>query len=252
MAVSLNTVCRALGVSGRVSFCGHILGFLADQNVPAPLNPDRPRSMISLTDYVHLLKVTYFNVQIIIAGSDLLNVNDRKAINYAIYRLRDIYRMAGIGVARVTRVDLTAANSQGHATVSTQADILQTGTDITTDGDFIPVVLPANMNVSVTNPNGTVSVTLGQSPIGGPCSPRTGPGQRSSVVGIQGEGTGRTLAHEVGHFLGAQHPATPDNSLMTQTGSVPSGNAFDAVSINAGDEIIMLRHCAMHPGLELK
>ena len=37
---------------------------------------------------------------------------------------------------------------------------------------------------------------------------------------------------------------------MTQTGSVTSGNPFDAVAINAGDRTTMLHHCTIRPGLK--
>jgi hypothetical protein len=188
-------------------------------------------------------------VRLIVAGSDLITANDREIIDYAVFRLRDIYSAAGIGVGRVTRDLRTAANSAGHATVSSSTDIDDTGNDLTADGNFVPVVIPANMNVTTTNPNGTVSVVLGRSPRPGPCSPRTGDGMRSAVIDIIGEETGRTLAHEVGHYLGAEHPSPADNSLMTQTGSVPSGNPFDAVGITAAQATTMRGHCTIRAGL---
>ncbi|MFD7917156.1 hypothetical protein ACFV30_41885 [Streptomyces sp. NPDC059752] len=189
-------------------------------------------------------------MRLIVAGSDLITANDRQVIDYAVFRLRDIYSAAGIGVGRVTRDLRTAANSQGHATVNSSADLDATGRDLTADGDFVPVVIPANMNVSETRPDGSVFVTSGRSPRPGPCSPRTGTGMRSVVIDIVGEETGRTLAHEVGHYLGAPHPSPADNSLMTQTGSVTSGNAFNAVGINAADVTRMRGHCTIRPALD--
>jgi hypothetical protein len=74
---------------------------------------------------------------------------------------------------------------------------------------------------------------------------------RSSVVDINGEGTGRTLAHEVGHYLGANHPSTPDSNLMAQTGTVQATgrDPFLAVTIIATDKTTMLGHCAIQPAL---
>jgi hypothetical protein len=205
--------------------------------------------VLNVNRFAQLLKGKHFHVRIIVAGSDLLSANDQDVIDYAVFRLRDIYSAADIGVGRVTRDVRTAANSAGHANVNSAVDLTNTGHDLTADGDFVPVVLPANMNVTTINPDGTVLTTLGESPQPGPCSPRTGTGMLSSVVDIVGEETGRTLAHEIGHYLGAGHPDPVDDSLMTQTGSVTSGNPFNAVGINAADRTTMRGHCTIRTGL---
>lgn len=249
MAVSLRKMCSALGLTGRVSICQDLLGF-TESKMPAAVVATRPKPTLNLNRFAQLLKGQHFHVRLIVAGSDLLSANDGAVIDYAVFRLRDIYSAAGIGVGRVTWDMRAAASSAGHATVNTSDDLDQTGHDLTADGDFVPVVIPANMNVSTINPDGSVFVVYGRSPTPpGPCSPRTGAGMRSSVIDIVGEETGRTLAHEVGHYLGAKHPSPADNSLMTQTGSVTSGNAFSAVSINAADKTTMLGHCTIRPGL---
>jgi hypothetical protein len=215
----------------------------------------RPRPILSLNRLTQLLRGQHFHLHLIVAGSELLTVNDQSVIDYAVFRLRDIYSAADIGVGRVTRDLRTSANSQGHANVNSDADLDNTGHDLTADGDFVPVVIPANMNVSEIRPDGSVFVVFGRSPRPGPCTPRTGTGMRSVVVDIVGEETGRTLAHEVGHYLGAVagttdgHPSPADNSLMTQTGSVTSGNAFSAVAISAADRTAMRGHCTIRRGL---
>jgi Metallo-peptidase family M12B Reprolysin-like len=250
MAVSLRKLSSALGLPSQFSVCRDMFGFTGSR-VPAPLSTTRPRPVLSLTRFAQLLRGEHFHVRLIVAGSDLLTTNDQDVIDYAVFRLRDIYSTAGIGVGLVTRDLRTAANSAGHATVSTVADITAAGADLTADGDFVPVVLPANMNVTTTNPDGTVTVTLGVSPVGGPCSPRTADGMRSAVVDINGEGTGRTLAHEVGHYLGADHPSAVDSNLMAQTGAVTNagGDPFVTVTIIATDKTKMLDHCTIRPAL---
>jgi hypothetical protein len=198
-----------------------------------------------------LLRGEHFHVQLIVTGSDLLSENDTRVLDYDIFRLRDIYTTAEIGIGIVSWDLRTMQNSSGHAVVKTADDITATGHDITADGDFVPVVIPADMNVTIVNPDGTVTVALGLSPTSGPCSPRTSSGMNSSVVDFAGESGGRALAHEVGHFLGAEHPATPGMSLMTQDAVVRNvgGDPFTATMILENERIIMRKHCVMRPGL---
>ena len=44
-----------------------------------------------------------------------MSAADNDALDYAVYRLRDIYVNAGIGVGLILRQSLTVANSKGHA-----------------------------------------------------------------------------------------------------------------------------------------
>jgi Metallo-peptidase family M12B Reprolysin-like len=259
MATSLKKVCSALGKTGSVSLCRDIFGFAGSRlgttdartGVPPRVNATRPVPTISINQFVRLLRGKHFHVRLIPAGSDLLTDNDRDVIDYAVFRLREIYSAAGIGIGLVTQEDRTAANSAGHAVVRSDSDIDKTGHDIFADGNFVPVAIPADMNVTVTNPDHSVTITLGRSPVKGPCSPRKESGMNSAVVDFSGEEGGRTLAHEVGHFLGAEHPSSnAGTNLMIQTGSV-SGDPFLATTIIASDKTKMLNHCTINPGLSV-
>src|SRR5258708_11719919 len=120
MAASLRAVCAALGktgsVSGSVSLCRDIFGF-ARSKVPAAPNNTRPVPVLNINKFVGLLRGKHFHVHLIFTGSDLLTDNDRRRIDYEVFRLRDIYTAAGIGIGIVTREGRTAANSAGHARV---------------------------------------------------------------------------------------------------------------------------------------
>ena len=159
----------------------------------------RPVPRVSINQFVKLLRGKHFHVRLILAGSDLLSDNDRDVIDYAVFRLREIHSAAGIGIG-IVQEPLTAINSAGHAVVRNIADIDSTGHDITADGNFVPVVIPADLNVTVTNPDGTVTVELGKSPIKGPCSPRKETGMNSAVSDFSVADGGRMIDHLLPQF----------------------------------------------------
>jgi hypothetical protein len=244
--ISVRTTCAALGVVPPLSVCRDVLGFTRGR-VPTRLSTARDVPAVSLRSYVGRLRDANFDVTLILAGSDAMTVADEQVIDYAVWRLREIYSEAGICVRLVHRDPRLVADSLGHDMVFTSDEIIDTGHDLTVDGDRLPVVLPADMNVTRTK-NGKIETTLGQSPIKGPCGHRDEDGQNSAVVMVNGEETARTLAHEIGHYLGCEHPATAGSDLMTQTGKAVS-DAFEAVSIVASDRAKMRDHCAMQPGM---
>lgn len=224
--------------------------------MPARLDTSRARPRSSLRDYVAALNGPHFDLTLILAGADTMTEKDSAVIDFAVHRTREIYATAGVGVRLVRRDKRAAGVAGGHDTISTSAEIDQASRELTVDGRIVPVVFPAFM--SVTNADG--SVTLGRSPVEGQCGdrdPQATEGMNSAVVAINGEETGRTLAHEVGHFLGCSHPETASTTLMTQTGSVASGDPYNAITIDPGDLQKMRDSCPMltamtNPGNDIK
>src|SRR5215217_1611422 len=97
--MSLRDTCKALGREGTVSLCSDVLGFAAG-HCPSKLSPARPDAAFSMRSFVHGLRRAHFHVRILVAGDDLLTANDRAVLEYAVYRLRDIYVTNGIGIGR--------------------------------------------------------------------------------------------------------------------------------------------------------
>ena len=247
--ISLRHVASALEISGPFSVCPDIMGFTGGE-VPARLDPKRAQPTVSMRGYVKSLRSRYFDITLILAGSDAMSTADAAVIDYAIYRAREIYAAAGFCLRLAHRDPRTLAQSLGHDDITSADELSATEKDLTVDGDTLPVVLPANMSVTEKNPDGTIGAVLGRSPVGGPCRHRD-TGANSSVVMINGEEMARTLAHEMGHFMGCEHPSVPGTNLMAQTSAIQATGAdpFDAVTIIDPDRTTMRGHCVMHEGM---
>jgi hypothetical protein len=247
--ISLRRAAAALGREHNFSVCHDILGF-SGYKVPTALAAGRAVPTVSLRGFINGLRGDNFDIELILAGSDTMTPAEATVIDYAIYRARDIYAAAGFCLRIVARLNRTVAQSLGHDDITSAAELTATNKDLTVDGDALPVVLPASMLVTTTDAAGNISVTLGQSPAPGPCG-RRDTALNSSVVMINGEGTGRTLAHEMGHFMGCQHPSQPGTNLMALTSAIQATvtDPFNAVTIIDPDRVLMHNHCVMKRGM---
>jgi hypothetical protein len=247
--ISLRAVGAAFGLGRSLSVCSDILGF-SQGKVPSRMTSTRPQPMVSLRNHVNSLRGDFFDVTLILTGSDLMTTTDATVIDYSVYRAREIYANAGFCLRLVRSDRRLVADSLGHDDITSSAELTATNKDLTVDGDSLPVVLPASMSVTQTDAAGNVSTILGQSPISGPCG-RRDTNSNSSVVMINGEETARTLAHEMGHFMGCNHPASAGTNLMAQTGAIQAagGDPFTAVDIVDSDRTTIRKHCVMHGGM---
>src|SRR5262249_1170742 len=137
-------------------------------------------------------------------------------LDLSVITLRDIYAKEGVGVGRVLHFGVLTSDAGGLDTPTRRADLRQMTQNWTVDNDGIDVFIPHNFSVGL---------LLGLSAIGGTCDNKDkATGLSGSTVGLWGTAcgprnaqTGRTLAHELGHYLGLFHKNGQPTNLMCQT-----------------------------------
>ncbi len=260
---SMQAMLKCIGVnkSGRVSVLGHFLGFLGGK---MPADPDaNARSRISLVDQINRVRGPHVHLNVIRVGFNALSgtaaTEATDMVDYAVYKIRNIYRTVGLGVGRIEHYEITAAQSNGRDDIGdgNEADALSDEWTVRNNGidTFVVRVI-------------STSDFVGVSPIGGSCNKLTSGGLQQEGTnpvrddGLIGgetdrdaEGFARTFAHEIGHYLGLPHnheegkcPAsTADNdNLMAQTRCAPS--LRNSVVLTSAQGTTMRSHCAVQKG----
>lgn len=220
--------CIGLGASFRVvrDFFGCFRGQL-------PSDPTGADVTVSLLRQFTRLEGRHIHVNCIRIGSDQFVDADQENIDYAIYKMRNIYHTRSLGVGRVRHYGVTTADADGLDTPTTRDDLEEITDSWTVPNSGIDLFFPANMSV------GTV---LGRSAVDGPCTEKDDKGMNGSVSGLWGrDQTARTVAHEIGHYLTLEHRnGSPDN-LMCQSGQANS--IRDSVDLTSGQGSDMRGHC---------
>ena len=210
--------CIGVDTGQAVSVMGHMYGF-ARRRMPRDPDPNVVSS-VSMLQQMHALQGPHLHVNIIRVGFDGIAAGDRdeavEKLDYAIYKIRNIYRAVSLGVGRVEHfvVDTADANGRDDIGSEDEADALSDEWSVPNDG--IDVFVVRNISADF----------VGISPVPGSCE--KGPDNDGLVGGESGRGfdaVARTFAHEIGHFLNLPHnhgddcPATTagQNNLMAQT-----------------------------------
>lgn len=237
--VSLRQVAACIGVTGSFSVLGGFYGFFLGR---VPTDPTGAAVNLSLLLQIKRLQNPHFHLDVSAVGSDNFTDADNGAVDYSLFKIRNIYAQVGVGVGRVVHHRITSANAQG-LDVITSEDQMETLSDtFSLDGDSINVLIPAMM--SVPSDGGSI---LGKSPVGGPCEEKDDKGMNGSVVGPwDSEQMARTMAHEVGHYLDLDHRNDDPDNLMCQTSHANS--VRDSVLLDSDQEEEIKEHCLMQPG----
>ena len=244
---SVKSILNCVGVdtSGDVSILFHGFGF-ARQRVPT--DPDASvTAEVSLLQQVRDVQGEHIHLNVIRVGFDAiapasLGTAEEK-LDYAIYKIRNVYRQVSLGVGRVEHYVITAGDADGADDLGSEDEADELSDDWTVPGNGIDVFVVRNISDSD---------FVGISPIDGSCDKDSkDDGLIGGEIGRGFDAVARTFAHEVGHFLGLSHNHGDDcptstagqNNLMAQTRCAIS--ARDSVLLTGGQGNTMHDHCSM-------
>ncbi len=207
---SVKAIMNCIGVdtSSTTSVLFHLFGFFRAR-VPEDACSSSP-AQVSLLDQLNSLQGRHFHLNIIRVGIDDFTATEIDRLDYAIYSTRNIYRTVNLGLGRVEHYNITTADADGHDDIGSDDEAEDLIDDWTVPNNGLDAFMVRNISADFV---GT--------------TPNKGDGVIGGAVNRTAEQIARTLAHEIGHFLGLDHnhgddPDCPDttagcNNLMAQT-----------------------------------
>jgi hypothetical protein len=243
--------CIGVDTSRNTSVLVDLFGFARGQ---VPTDPDPGvAAEVSVLQQVRGVQGQHIHLNVIRVGFDLIPAADAdeaaEKLDYAIYRIRNIYRQVDLGVGRVEHFEITSADANGRDNIGSLEEADELSDEFTVDNSGIDVFV---VRIIISNPD-----FVGVSPRPGSCVKGSDEdGLVGGEIDREFEGVARTFAHEVGHFLNLphNHGAEPDcpatdagkNNLMAQTRCAPSTR--NSVLLTSGQGNTMRGHCSVQDG----
>ena len=243
---SLRDLCVDIGIDDDdLSLARHFFGF-SRGTVPAALVG--ATTSVSVQDQIAAIRGRHFNVNCIRVGSENFSNSDVDEIDEAMHLTRVVLGRAGLGIGRIEHYVIPVADADGLETITSVADAEQLTLNWTVPNDGQDLFFVLNW---VADDGKQV---LGRSNIDGPCDKNDqSTGQSGSITAMVGtrQNTGRTTAHELGHYLGLVHRNEDGTNLMCQTGTVGDlgGSVNLATLVDSGQRADISDHCSVQEGI---
>lgn len=196
---SVRKTANCIGVSGDFSIVHDFFGYAA---VPKTL---------SLLSQVRLVKGKHIAINVIRVGLELFSFNDERILDLGVQTAREIFAPAALGIGRVEHYGISLDDADGHEDIDSDCEATALTDAWTVPNHAIDVFI-----VRVYTPSG-----IGISPTDGPCD-KDAKGPTGVIIAIDEtrnfngmDLTGKTLAHEVSHYLGLDDSNDDDSNLMS-------------------------------------
>ncbi len=240
--------CIGISGNGERSVLRDLFGFWRGA---VPADPDTSvTASVSVTQHLRGLAGRHVHLNVITVGFDALSsagqdLADRK-IDYAIYRTRNIFASAGLGVGRVGHYVITTAEANGRDDLGSESEADDLSDEWSVPNDGLDCFVVRNISDSD---------FVGISPRPGDCDKGgKDDGLVAGEIGRGFEAFSRTFAHEIGHFLNLPHnhgdncptSTAGQNNLMAQTRCAISTR--DSVLLTSSQASTMRGRCQARSG----
>src|SRR5215207_3134620 len=122
---SIRQLAGCIGLAGNISILADFFGFVrrSDGRPRFPTDPETTAEVrISLLRQARLLQGPHFHLNVTAVGSDSFTGDDRDAIDYSIFKIRNIYNQIGVGVGRVQHYNKESAEANDLDVVTTEVE----------------------------------------------------------------------------------------------------------------------------------
>jgi len=235
-----------VGASGDFSVMRDVLGFGRGRLPPDPSGVD---ASVSMREQIEAVAGKHVHLNVIRVGFDAMSSSDQatanERIDFAILRLRQIYRQVNMGVGRVLHWFITQADADGADDIGSESEAEDLWDAWSVPNNGIDVFMVRTISADF----------IGLSPVGGACSKDDkDDGLVGGRIDRAADGVARTFAHEIGHYLGLSHTHGDDcptstavrNRLMSQTRCAVSNR--NSTNLTSGEGSTMRGHCTVRNG----